>query len=321
MLDELQKYLQNTLATELEIKLVDTASLKKLPVYIRGEYTVYQSQLFQKDLLFLEVKGNYTTNSLGKHLDIIEEKLNKTVVAIIDQVDSYQRLRLIEKHIPFIVPGKQMYMPKLLVAIKEYGITPKEQPKIMTPATQFLLLYHLQIESLEGQNLKSIANILGYDSATITRSASYLHNMELCVIQGTKEKSLHFSSNKKELWEKSEPLMSNPVKRSFYYSGWADDNNLFRSNDNALAHYTNLNEGIVEHYAARPGYLKFLEGANLKRTAKLEGNICVEEWKYDPDPLSKNGFVDPLSLYLCFRDNEDERIEIALEQIINEIEW
>ena len=35
----------------------------------------------------------------------------------------------------------------------------------------------------------------------------------------------------------------------------------------------------------------------------------------------EQGFVDRLSLYLTFTDNEDERIQGELENVINEFEW
>jgi hypothetical protein len=37
--------------------------------------------------------------------------------------------------------------------------------------------------------------------------------------------------------------------------------------------------------------------------------------------MSQEANVDPLSLYLSLKDNPDERIEMALEQIINKYIW
>ncbi len=320
-MDDVKKYLKDALGVETRINPLKADKLKTLPVYITSEYNIQRIELYRKDLLLVGVKGNFTTDRLRKHLDTIRTTFNTNIVAVINQLEAYKRIRLIEKKIPFIIPGKQMYLPDLLIDLKEFGTKPKETPQTMQPATQLLLLYHLQIEPLEGINLKGIAEKLDYDAATITRAAYYLHNIGLCTLQGTKDKVLHFESTSAELWEKAEPMMNNPVKKTRYYSGWENDVNLYKSNINALAHYTDLNDDVIEYYAVKPGYTRLIGGANLKKTGPLEGNICIEEWKYNPYLLTKTEFIDPLSLYLCFRNKPDERIEMALEQIINNMKW
>ena len=51
-----------------------------------------------------------------------------------------------------------------------------------------------------------------------------------------------------------------------------------------------------------------------------EGRYCLEVWKYNPKQLANlvqddYSVVDPLSLYLSLKNETDERIEMALEQI------
>ena len=140
-MNELIKYLKEALGVDVEIKALNPESLKALPIYINGEYNIYQVNLYRQDLLFAEVKGDFTTERLRKHLNTIKKALNTNTVAVIGQLEAYKRLRLVEKKIPFIVPGKQMYMPDLLIDLKEFGVKPIQQPKAMTPATQLLLLY------------------------------------------------------------------------------------------------------------------------------------------------------------------------------------
>lgn len=321
IMDELIKYLKDTLGIEAEIKPLKSERLKALPVYIAESYSFNIVRLYRQDILLVVVNHSFTTESLRKHLEIIRAAFEMISVFVIHQLESYNRLRLIEKKIPFIIPGKQMYLPDLLIDLKEFGVNPKVPVKIMQPATQLLLLYHLQVESLEGINLKGIAEKLSYNPMTITRAAYYLYNMSICELRGTKDKHLHFNSAGKALWERVEPLMNNPVKKSYHFSGWVKEENLYRTNNNALAHYSDLNDDVIDYFAVRPGYLRFLVGTNLHRSGPLEGNICIEEWKYDPSFLTKDKYVDPLSLYLCFRKKPDERIEMALEQIINNMVW
>jgi len=316
-MNELKKYLKSTLGIEPKIRALKADELKTLPMYITNGYTIHRIELFQRDFLLVKVKNDFIINRLKKHLDIIRETFNINTIAVIPQLKAYIRSRLIEKKIPFIIPAKQMYLPDLLIDLKEFGNKPKEISKTMQPAAQFLLLYHLQIETLEGINLKGIAEKLNYNAATITRAVHYLQNIKLCTLEGTKDKLLYFNKVNKELWVEVEPLMQSPIKKSIYYNGEVGNNNVFKTNNNALAHYTDLNDDIIEYYAVKPNYTKFIGNDKLKETAMHEGNICIEEWKYDPYLLTNNNFVDPLSIYLCFRNDPDERVQFALEQLIN----
>lgn len=121
-----------------------------MPLYIASEYEIQLVKLYGHDFLLVDVKSDFTTGRLKKYLDTIGAKLDTKGIAVIAQLEAYKRIRLIEKRIPFIIPGKQMYLPDLLIDLKEFGNKPKGLPATMRPATQFLLLYHLQVGPLDG---------------------------------------------------------------------------------------------------------------------------------------------------------------------------
>jgi len=45
----------------------------------------------------------------------------------------------------------------------------------------------------------------------------------------------------------------------------------------------------------------------------------LEIWNYNPELFSKDGIVDPFSLYLRLEADGDERIESALENMMEKI--
>ncbi len=64
----------------------------------------------------------------------------------------------------------------------------------------------------------------------------------------------------------------------------------------------------------------------LVKANKYEGQYCLEIWKYNPQTLlgelsNHKDVVDPLSLYLSLKESQDERIEMALEQIKKQFIW
>lgn len=322
-MNEVTDYINEVLGIRVDYNKVAPEKLKNLPWFLVKSYDFGEIKLFNQSVILLFVKYEFTTEILKKHLARIKSAFNAIIVPILPPVDSYKRLRLIDKKVPFIIPGKQMYMPDLLISLKEYGNTMADDRRSvkMQPAAQLILLYHMQVESLEGLNLGNIADKLGYNPMTITRAAYYFHNTGLCKIEGTKEKFLKFNKTKRELWELSEPKMINPLNKYQFYTGYTLNNSLKKSNINALAFYTDLNNDPREYLAIRHGFWKFIEGMNLRPTDPLEGNICIEEWKYDPGILTKTEYVDPLSLYLYFRENKNDRIEMALEKLIKQIQW
>ena len=47
--------------------------------------------------------------------------------------------------------------------------------------------------------------------------------------------------------------------------------------------------------------------------------MAVEMWRYNPRKLSTRNTVDELSLALTLREDADERVEKAVEEMLNEL--
>ncbi|MBK8874366.1 MAG: hypothetical protein IPN13_10755 [Bacteroidetes bacterium] len=106
-----------------------------------------------------------------------------------------------------------------------------------------------------------------------------------------------------------------------FFSGWTAKDGLRKTNISALADYTSINAEQREYYACKLSTWNFLEGVNFQPSNALEANYCIEVWKYDPYFLAEDGCVDKLSLYLSLRHHQDERVQIALDELMNEVKW
>jgi hypothetical protein len=101
---------------------------------------------------------------------------------------------------------------------------------------------------------------------------------------------------------------------------------MLQSNISALAGYSDINPDRQMYYAIEKTIFYGLQKSDaLLNLNEYEGKYCIEVWKYDPEKLAKEitkeNNVDPLSLYLSLKDSQDERIEMALEQIIKKYVW
>ena len=52
-----------------------------------------------------------------------------------------------------------------------------------------------------------------------------------------------------------------------------------------------------------------------------EAQLQLEVWRYDPQILTEEETVDPFSLYLSLKETEDERIESALTEMMEKLQW
>jgi hypothetical protein len=52
-----------------------------------------------------------------------------------------------------------------------------------------------------------------------------------------------------------------------------------------------------------------------------EGSARLEIWKYNPALLADGKFIDKLSLTLCYKDSDDERVRKEITEMTDKIIW
>lgn len=306
-------------------QLTSTLSfVNKLPIYLSKAFEFHAVEIAEKKIVLAELLSfkNFTPDQLKKQQYQLEDFSQLPIVFLIDHIEAYQRKRLVEKKIPFIVPRKQLYIPNLFIDLNESKRgRPANSREKLSPAAQCLLLFHLQIESLDEMQLKMIAKKMGYSGMTISRTAKELMQFSLCKIIGTKEKAIDFPRSKKELWNKALAFAINPVRQEFFINQLPSSIHLLYSGETAMEHYTHLNAGKIKTVAISKEKFVQLKKKTLLDTNPYEGNYLLEVWNYDPALLSKEKYVDGLSLYLSMKNSNDERTQIEIEELINKMKW
>jgi len=51
-----------------------------------------------------------------------------------------------------------------------------------------------------------------------------------------------------------------------------------------------------------------------------EADIVLQLWRYRPDVLG-DGAIDPLSLALSLMGESDERVQMAIDEMLEELQW
>ncbi len=216
-----------------------------------------------------------------------------------------------------------MYIPGLLVDLND--LNKNKQIKNRTyfsTAAQVVLLYYLQHNKLQNMNIDSLSKKFGYSKMTISRVFDEFVQRDICTENSGKIRELEFAKTKREIWNNILPFLLNPVKKIVYMDSLPAYNNFFRTNIAALSEYSDIADNAGEQYAVSKKIFDSLVKDNrIVQYDMHEGKYLVEVWKYDPGILTDNNTVDPLSLYLIFKDSKDERIEYALKLIIKNMIW
>jgi len=331
------QYIQETLGIQPTVNPLVNSDLERLPMYINEAYKLYLGNLFNTDIILAELKNEdeLSIQQTEKQVQQIKKLLNRKVVVVLEKIQAYNRKRLIEKGINFIVPGKQLYMPDLLIDLRESFVHPKtkQQNETLLPSAQFLLFYHIihrhQKWKLEEQSFKEIAQKLGYTPMAITNAIENLKYHDLVEVEGEKEKFIRFRNDRNQLWNSAygQNLFVNPVLKTVFVDKLPQDLFLLQSNASALPEYTDLNPSRQEYFAIEKTVFYGLQKSNaLVNPNEYEGKYALEVWKYNPKTLvdelpNTRSVVDPLSLYLSVKDSRDERIEMALDQILEKFIW
>ena len=76
-------------------------------------------------------------------------------------------------------------------------------------------------------------------------------------------------------------------------------------------------------YATSFEDFKYLENNNKINILPFHevNSLELEVFKYNPRLFSHGGLVDDLTLYLSFKDSNDERIVMALTEMMEEFKW
>ena len=265
-----------------------------------------------------------TPDIMEKQKEILQQRYQTVVVFCFDKLKAFERKRLIERNFDFIVEGKQVYIPSLMMNIQDYNTArvEKSQDKL-SPAAQYLLLYHLQVASLNNTAFNSIPKYLKYYTPmSVSRAARELEEKGLCFIEGSKPKFFRFHDKGRDLWDVALPFLTSPVKKRVYTRDEQWMSRFVHAGDSALAHYTDLNDTGELCIALSEKQFKEHEKNFLLFPTKFGGSVCFEIWKYQAEFLNPGqNFVDPLSLYLCYKDDTDERVQKALEQLLGRVQW
>jgi DNA-binding MarR family transcriptional regulator len=326
LLSDFERHLKETLNITAEPKKWEDD--ESLPFFLRDLYAFYQVILLGTPCLLMVARDEVeqTPATIRKQLLQVQAKWNGEVIYLRSSVSAYNRKRLIEQKVPFVVPGNQMYLPMLGIDLREHFRQIRAvAPGKFSPATQAVVLQVLLHGPGHHCTPSRMAKQLGYTVMTLTRAFDELVSLGLGeVVTEGRERVLCINEDKRSLWERSREFMRSPVKRrTFIYplrKNWGEG---LPAGLTALAHFTMLAPPSNPIYAVSVDGWKSMNIPN--RIEELPGpapqSYEIEIWNYSPLLFQEDDVVDRFSLYLSLQDNTDERIQSALEKMMEDVLW
>lgn len=308
-------YLTSTLKIPVRYETWELRS--QLPFYILDCCTIETAYLNEIKALFVTFQELPVFSALKKYIKRIQTLEPIPVVLVLHRLTARQREQLISAGIPFVVPERQIYLPFMGTVLSEHCDPELDEVEKLMPSAQ-LLLFYLIYQKKQQIPMGDAVDALQFSPMTITRAVRQLESAGLLRTEknGVK-KTLILDSIGHELFDAAQPYLINPVRKRLYIPADSVGNECILASYSAISEKTMLNPPKVTVYAARK--IEIPENQTTKRLLDADTQVQLELWHYPPEILSKNGIADPLSLALSLQKDTDERIEEAVEEMLNEL--
>jgi hypothetical protein len=318
---ELNKNL-NILGRNVSLARRAKDKLQGLNVGEKLSYVFYDGTYLGAAMLFVEPKKE---NPTPKICQLTSSRLTDLyglpVVFILQSGPTYERTRLMDKGVFFVMSGQYAYLPMLVATEKSSN---RAAAKILSPVAQYLLLFHLQVKSIEGMTAREIAPLVPYSYESVTLGITCLADVGLAekIKAGQRSKAIHFFERGKELWNKAQAYLTNPVETRFFCDTLDTADAYPTCGINALAHYSRLSPDAEKALALTAKEYRELNSHGVfVGQNQYDGNYIVEVWKYPPLRAKEDNCVDRLSLILSLNDEGDPRVEKEVEYLRDKMEW
>lgn len=319
------------LAKDLEHYLSEVTGLKvtanllgrtELPYFFSRLYALYHLDIGNTSFtaVFLKQEDEFKPAQFIKHMRQAPSIDTDEICVVAHTLPSYVRKRLIEKSIAFVIPRVQMYLPAMGMELRPRAR--RKQPVVVeqfSPATQAVLIHGLLGRAQGAVTPLALSQQLGYSAMTMSRALNELEISQIVQVERVgRERLVSFSGDRRAIWLQALPRLRNPVSHTArILEHDLSPQDVQPAGITALSRGSMLDEPAYPEYAVSRDAWKVMERLGVKTIPVEEPGTCVlQVWRYDPKVLEVDGQVDPFSLYLSVQNETDERVEMALEAMM-----
>jgi hypothetical protein len=315
-------YLKENIDEQITIK--PWIKKNNFPVFLRDTYNFYEVTILGTRCILIEAVDEMPNiDQLKKHIKQIKNLTDRQIVLFYKDITRYRRKSLIENRIAFVIEDGQMYLPFLGLDLKKVKEHVEEEAKGFTAPAQIAYLYFLYHKE-EVVNTTDFAKKLGFNKMTASRALNDLYHANLITyeIGGMTGRSKEYKRIKDpDYFLRGRNYLKTPVRKIIYTKTKPLD--ALTAGMEALSELSMINPPghpimAIDRNKLNNEQVEVVNNKDLIKDTKL---VELELWDYDPGLFSNNGHVDLLSLYASLKEETDERVRQALEEVLRGEPW
>ena len=313
--------------TVLQVPLIINGPMagSKLPAFLTQRYALVEGEILGRAcILMLGIDSHDDTPAtIAKHRDLLRRQApGRAVVLVTDRLSNHNRHRLIAQHVPFIVPGNQLFAPELGVDLREHFRSERDAPADgLAPTAQLIVLAAVMGRIAPETTATELASQFHYSAMSMGRAITELEAFELAQTEAAgRFRHVRLTLPREALWRRARPHLRSPVRKRRRVRRPPDGLDLPLAGETALAELTDLSAPRVETRAVTASAWKSIATLyDLDHPVRWDEPVTeLETWTYDPLLLGDAGLVDVLSLWLSLPDGADDRIAAAKDALLRQ---
>mgnify|MGYP002673275384 FL=1 len=316
MKEFLEKALRQTVCIEENKELYD-----RLPLAYKGKYIIYNVKTNGLLWIAISPKSEVGLVMLRKDRSKVENVANLNCALFLESVTFYIKEKLMEEGIPFVIKGKQIYLPfigYLLVGAGERELAPVHQISFLTQKLLLTAIY----EKWQEVKVSEAAEKMRVTKMSVSRCFDELEylNIDILRMKG-KSRVICVPGDIRIFWNQIKSILRSPVINRYLLS---EDVELDKkAGVSALCEFSLLSDNDYPTYAVTKKEIKDSEIRNKRqvRTSDEIGCIVLEMGYFIS--FGEKNVEDPLSVVLSLTEEEknEERVNISIKEMLEKYVW
>lgn len=310
----MRDYIENTLHNKAEISAY--ADTHKLPLYLKANYSLQIMEAAGVRCLLALPKERVNLATLRKQREQLKKLSGLECVLCFETENRYAQQKLLQEGIPFVMKGKQIYLPFLGAAITEQKKREIQKTERISFLTQRLALMAIY-EGWARLSLSETAKKLNVSKMSVTRSFNELAGLDADMIAMRGKIRYFLFPGRKAFWQRMAPMLRNPVCKQYLLDEDAVGIHTL-GGMSAVCSYTLLSDNPYPTYALTREEAKRLRIHEFALVPDGEIPSAVIQVLGYHIPFADGTAIDPLSAMLSLTPEvkAEPRVEAALDQIV-----